>query len=333
MSRPTARPAGGAKRVDGGDDVAADGRRAQASSGRVPGRSSTAGGHECGNPPVASLVMLPAGRAPSGRRRRAGRGQVSSTSTAIGVDQPSSARSIVRASTRSAAAASSTGRASAGAVTARPADRGALADLGLGLGPAHRGQHLADGVEIEPALGGAARPPAGHVAAWMLSSCHQLHASSVANGSVGASSRCTTSRAMRSAACADAAGLVAATAVGAALDQLDVVVAEPPEERLGALERPGVVEAVERRRRVGDDGVEPAEHRQVDGVGDVAGGRRRRRRQMPSTNLLTLSSLVASRRPTFIWSSLNAVSTPGPGRRRPSSGRRRCRTARTAPSA
>ena len=32
---------------------------------------------------------------------------------------------------------------------------------------------------------------------------------------------------------------------------------------------------------------------------------------MPSTNLVTLSSLVASRRPTFIWSSLNAVSTPG----------------------
>ena len=32
---------------------------------------------------------------------------------------------------------------------------------------------------------------------------------------------------------------------------------------------------------------------------------------MPSTNLVTLSSLVASRRPTFICSSLKAVSTPG----------------------
>ena len=32
---------------------------------------------------------------------------------------------------------------------------------------------------------------------------------------------------------------------------------------------------------------------------------------MPSTNLVTLSSLMASRRPTFICSSLNAVSTPG----------------------
>ena len=37
-------------------------------------------------------------------------------------------------------------------------------------------------------------------------------------------------------------------AVGPALDQLDVVVAEPPEERLGALEGPGVVVALEGRR-------------------------------------------------------------------------------------
>ena len=32
---------------------------------------------------------------------------------------------------------------------------------------------------------------------------------------------------------------------------------------------------------------------------------------MPSTNFVTLSSFVASRRPTFIWSSLTTVSTPG----------------------
>ena len=84
----------------------------------------------------------------------------------------------------------------------------------------------------------------------------------------------------RSAARADAAGAVAAAAVGPALDQLDVVVAEPPEERLGALQRPGVVEArrtppsPRRRRRRGG----PASPRSTGSV-DVAVARRRRRRR------------------------------------------------------
>ena len=46
---------------------------------------------------------------------------------------------------------------------------------------------------------------------------------------------------------------VADLAVRAALHQLDVVVAEPPEEPLGALERPGVVVRVERGGRVVDE--------------------------------------------------------------------------------
>ena len=42
--------------------------------------------------------------------------------------------------------------------------------------------------------------------------------------------------------------VIAVLAVGAGLDEFDVVVGEPPEERLGAFERPGVVEGVERDR-------------------------------------------------------------------------------------
>ncbi len=74
-------------------------------------------------------------------------------------------------------------------------------------------------------------------------------------------------------------GLRPRLVVGATLDQLDVVVAEPPEERLGALERAGVVELLERLGRLGDDGVELGEHRPVDRVGHpviegtVVGGR------------------------------------------------------------
>ena len=44
---------------------------------------------------------------------------------------------------------------------------------------------------------------------------------------------------------ADAAASLALAAVGPALDQLEVVVAEAPEERLGALQGPGVVVALE----------------------------------------------------------------------------------------
>ena len=131
------------------------------------------------------------------------------------------------------------------------------------------------------------------------------------NGRNGANSRSSidSASAQRRAAPTPAA-LVAALAVGALLDQLDVVVAEPPEERLGALERPGVVVVVERRGRLVDDVGELGEQRPVERLGDrgdVAGGSRR----SPSTNFDALSSLMASRRPIFIWPASNAVSVPG----------------------
>ena len=119
-------------------------------------------------------------------------------------------------------------------------------------------------------------------------------------------------------ATADAAAASPRRAVGAALDQLDVVVAEPPEERLGALEGAGVVE----RRRTPSSPRRSTASRRAS-IARSTGSRRRRRHrrlgvaEMPSTNLVTLSSLMASLRPTFIWSSSNAVSTPGRRRRRP----------------
>ena len=53
-------------------------------------------------------------------------------------------------------------------------------------------------------------------------------------------------------------------AVGPLLDQLEVVVAERPEERLGALERPGVVVAVERLGGLGDEAPQRGQHGQVE---------------------------------------------------------------------
>ncbi len=112
--------------------------------------------------------------------------------------------------------------------------------------------------------------------------------------------------------------LRAAAAVGAVLDQLDVVVAERPEERLGELERAGVVVVVERGRGLVDDVGERARAsrgRAGRVTTDVSLGRGAAPR--PSTNLLALSSLIARRRPIFICPMSNAVSVPGRPRRRP----------------
>ena len=57
-------------------------------------------------------------------------------------------------------------------------------------------------------------------------------------------------------------------AVGADLDQFQVVVAERPEEGFGALEGPGVVVGLECGGGLGDDDGQPAEHGLVDGEGD-----------------------------------------------------------------
>ena len=79
-------------------------------------------------------------------------------------------------------------------------------------------------------------------------SCHHDQTSSVTNGRNGASSRSCTWSASASAARADVGRGAAGLVVRALLDQLEVVVAELPEELLGRLERGGVVVGVERRR-------------------------------------------------------------------------------------
>ena len=63
---------------------------------------------------------------------------------------------------------------------------------------------------------------------------------------------------------ADARLRVARAAVRAALHELDVVVAERPEEPLGALERTRVVERLERGGRVVDEVGERGEQRPVE---------------------------------------------------------------------
>ncbi len=98
----------------------------------------------------------------------------------------------------------------------------------------------------------------------------------------GSNPRATTTTPLRSrTACAARTGAAACRArwrarrgaesdprVGAALHQLEVVVAEAPEEPLGAIERARVVVGVERRRRVRDQRGEAGEHRAVERLGD-----------------------------------------------------------------
>ena len=64
-----------------------------------------------------------------------------------------------------------------------------------------------------------------------------------------------------------AVAVAVARVVAAALDQLQVVVAEPPEEALDAQQRAGVVVLLEALGRVGDDGFQARDHRAIDGVG------------------------------------------------------------------
>ena len=87
-------------------------------------------------------------------------------------------------------------------------------------------------------------------------------------GRNGANSRSRVDSASGSAAWADARRLVALAAVGPALDQLEVVVAEAPEERLGALEGAGVVVAVEGRGGLVDQVGQAGEHGPVERLGD-----------------------------------------------------------------
>ena len=141
---------------------------------------------------------------------------------------------------------------------------------GTDLGPRHLRLHrhtsdrtwLCGSARARPPSSGA--PPGhrvcpvaeGHVARCTEPSCHHDHTSSVTNGSTGANSRSSVveRRAQRR------PGRVVA-AVGPLLHQLDVVVAERPEEPLGDLERRRVVVPVERRRGRRDHSGQFGQHR------------------------------------------------------------------------
>ncbi len=95
-------------------------------------------------------------------------------------------------------------------------------------------------------------------------------------------------------------------AVATALDELEVVVAERPEERLRPFEHARVVVPVEVCRRIPH---QPSED--VSSPRSTAAVTGPRGSARDSTNFDAFSSLIASRRPTFIWPVSNAVSVPG----------------------
>ena len=112
---------------------------------------------------------------------------------------------------------------------------------------------------------------------------------------------------------------VPAAAVGAVLDQLQVVVAERPEEASRSPRAPGCscrprrLRSPRPRRRPAQRAARgPAARSPRSGRSAAAASTPK-----PSTNRLALRILIASRRPIFIWPSSKAVSVPGPARGRP----------------
>ena len=94
------------------------------------------------------------------------------------------------------------------------------------------------------------------------------------------------------------------------LDQLEVVVAELPEELLGDLERGGVVVGLERVGRART--TSPSRPSRAQSTGSVTcDGSRSVAPTPPRTNFEALSTFIASRRPTFIWVSSKGESRPG----------------------
>ena len=153
---------------------------------------------------------------------------------------------------------------------------------------------------------------------WMEPACHHDHTSSVTKGRMGASRRSSTDRAAASAARAEAVPAAArctGLAVGPGLDQLEVVVAERPEEGLGPLEGPGVVVPLEGRGGLVHHRARRASMaRSMGAVTDSTGGAvtvPSSAAIRPRANREALSTLMARRRPTFIWPSSTAVSVPG----------------------
>ena len=154
-------------------------------------------------------------------------------------------------------------------------DLGAHADLGLGLGLADPGEGLADRRRAD---GGSPPSPAGRAPS-TVGQARAVHRALVPPrpdllGDVGQQRREQPQHHVEGDAQGRPRGRglrLALAAVGTVLDQLEVVVAEGPEERLADLERAGVVPGLEARRRLGDDvAAAAASMAPVERVGDAA---------------------------------------------------------------
>ena len=276
----------------------------------------------------AVLDRCPASAPVRDRRARPRRASSSADDScrASPIDSPASAH-VVAATRRARRALGGVGRR-----TTR-VDLGAHRALRLGLRLAHLAEHLGrDGVverRRSPArapISSAPRPRCAVHRAFAATTTTPLRSRTA--GTARTAAAASTARAA-SAARAEPAPLSPSAPYGALLHELDVVVAERPEEPLGALERAGVVELLERggraRRRASR---ERREHRPVERLGDrVAIGAASP--VTPSVNFDALRILIARRRPIFIWPSSTAVSMPGRPSP-PSSAPRRSRTARAA---
>ena len=168
---------------------------------------------------------------------------------------------------------------------------------------AHRAEHLGrDRVHERIAVVAGVVGRSGHDARWIEPSCHHDHTSSVTNDE----ERREQSQQRRRARCAASPRAesrvgVAGVAVRRALHELDVVVAERPEEPLGAFEGAGVVE---RRRtrwsRPSTRSPSVREQRRGRAGAVTAPVLVGAAPATPSTNFDAFNILIASLRPIFI---------------------------------
>ena len=206
--------------------------------------------------------------------------------------------------------------APAGACTTTRRDRRLERPLLFGLLLADRAEHApprsrsastSASVSSAPPHAASTSSGVGHAARCTEPACHHDQTSSVTNGRNGANSRSSVESAHEQRAVGRRRQLRPLVAVAARLHQLEVVVAERPEERLGALEHARVVVVLEiarSTRRRAARASSAARDRAAAVTGPRGSGR-------ASTNFDALSSLIASRRPTFICPGSNAVSVPG----------------------
>ena len=179
------------------------------------------------------------------RSRRFGLGELDVDRELVGRDSSSRSPATRPASRTSSSAASSAARRSAvsrdhDARRPRCASSAAPSLFALRTSPSTSAATAYTRGSPSPATR-ERRSASGHAARCTEPSRHHDHTSSVTNGRCGAKSRSSASSASASAAARRGRAVVAARAVRALLHQLEVVVAEAPEEPLGALERPRVV--------------------------------------------------------------------------------------------